>query len=180
MSRERSGRKIVAESISHYLIGMALVMKGIVKAEHFGFLRFSVLFVIAAGAFIILGAVFQRSIEKRIRNFTALFHVAEGIALGLIGLLLLEESTRLPYFLFFIGLMYLAVGIFLLFTDPAGRKRLAPRFAAVMGWAFLLFAATAVVLNTLHARNGWAYFTAGLMVVMGVFLLVARRRLFHR
>lgn len=180
MSRERSGRKNVAESISHYLIGMALIMKGIVKAEHFGFLRFSVLFVIAAGAFIVLGAVFQRSIERRIRNFTALFHVAEGIALGLIGFLLLEESTRLPYFLFFIGLMYLAVGIFLLFTDHAGRAKLAPRLAAVMGSAFLLFAATAVVLNTLHARNGWAYFTAGLMAVVGIFLLVARQRLFRK
>jgi len=40
-----------------------------------------------------------------------------------------------------------------------------------------LAAAVASVLNTLGSRNGWAYFTAGVMAAVGAGLLIARRRL---
>lgn len=180
MPQEHNRKKIVAEGISHYLVGLTLILKGIDKAEHFHDHPWLVLFLFAAGLFILLGAAFHRAIDRRIANFTKLFHVVEGLALIAVGLALLEKSARIPYFFLFAGCAYLAVGIFDFTVAAGAKKRLAPRFATVMGGAFLLFAATAAVLNTLHARNGWAYFTSGLIAVVGVLLIMARQRLFRR
>ncbi len=175
-----SRRKIVPEKIAHLCVGLPLILKGIDKAEHFQEHPFLVIFLFAAGAFIILGAAFQHRIEQRIAHFSKLFHVAEGLALIAIGVALLEKSSRIPYFFMFAGVAYLAIGIFEFVTKDKAKERLAPRFATVMGAAFLLFAAVAVVLNTLGTRNGWAYFTSGIIAVVGVLLLALRRRFFQK
>jgi len=174
-----SRRKIVPEKIAHFCVGLPLIMKGIDKAEHFQEHPFLVIFLFAAGAFIILGATFEHKIEQRIPNFAKLFHVAEGMALMAIGIALLEKSSRIPYFFMFAGVVYLAIGIFEFVTNAETKKRLAPRFIAVMGAAFLLFAAVAAVLNTLGTRNAWAYITSGVIAVVGAFILISRRKLFH-
>lgn len=172
-----SRRKVVPEKIAHLCVGLPLILKGIDKAEHFQEHPSLVIFLFAAGAFVILGAAFGHKIERRIPNFPKLFHVAEGMALMAIGIALLEKSSRLPYFFMFAGAAYLAVGIFEFVTGAEAKKRLAPRFAAVMGGAFLLFAAVAAVLNTLHTRNTWAYITAGVIAAVGAFMLIVRPRL---
>jgi len=173
-------RRIIPEKIAHYCVGLPLILKGIDKAEHFNEHPWLVIFLFVAGAFIILGAAFEHRIERWIPNFSKLFHVAEGLALVAIGVALLEKSSRIPYFFMFAGVAYLAIGIFEFVTKDKAKERLAPRFAALMGAVFLLFAAVAFVLNTLGTRNGWAYFTTGIIAVVGVLLLILRRKFFRR
>ncbi len=163
--------------ISHILVAIPLILKGVDKAEHFDRHPFAVLFLFAAGVFILVGAAFHHPLEKKIPNFTALFHVAEGLALIVSGLALLEKSSRLPYFLFFIGVVYLGLGAFNFFTDAAGKKKLAPLLWTVMGTVFLFAAAVFLVFNSLNSKNAWAYISAGIIAVMGVFFLLVRNRL---
>lgn len=169
-------RSEIFEKISHFLVGLTLALKGIDKAEHFSRHPFTVVFLFAAGAFIILGAAFQHRIEKKVPNFTALFHVAEGIALILIGLVLLEKSSRLPYFLFFVGAVYLGIGAFEFFTDAAEKKRLRPVLLAVLGTVFLLAAVVAAAFNFFGSNNSWVFITAGILAVCGLFILLVRRK----
>jgi hypothetical protein len=169
-------RSAMFERISHCLVGLTLVMKGVDKAEHFSDHPLTVLYLFAAGAFIILGTAFHHALEKRIRNFVALFHVAEGTSVILVGLVLLEKSSRLPYFLFFIGAAYLGLGGFEFFTDAGSRKRLRPVLLAVMAAAFLVAAALAVTLNLFGSKNTWVFITAGVMAVMAAYMLLARKK----
>ncbi|MBN2398746.1 MAG: hypothetical protein JXI33_00215 [Candidatus Aminicenantes bacterium] len=169
-------KNVMLEKISHALVGLTLVLKGIDKAEHFNDHSLTVVFLFVAGAFIILGGAFHHHLEKKIPNFTALFHVAEGIALILIGFALLKKSSRMPYFLFFIGVVYLGLGAFGFFIDADKKKKLRPLLLTVMGIVFLLAALVAFTLNYLGSGNSWAYFTAGLIFVMGLFILFVRKR----
>jgi hypothetical protein len=164
------------ETISDILVGFAIVMKGVDKAEHFSRHPLAVIFMFCAGAFIVLGAVFRHGIEKRLPNFSALFHVAEGVALVLVGLLLLERSTRLPYFFLFIGAVYLAVGGYEWFTGPEQKRRLRPLFLAVLGTVFLLAALVFSAFNFFNSRDTWAYIASGVIAATGLFLLLVRRK----
>ena len=165
----------IMEMISHMLIGFVLVLKGIDKAEHYRQHPLTVLFLFAAGAFIILGALCHHPIEKRVRNFSALFRVAEGLALFLVGYVLLEKSARLPYFLFFAGALNIGLGVFEFFTDDADKKRLRPLFLAVMGAVFLAAALVFSLFNYFNSGNAWAYGISGIFAVCGLFLLLFRR-----
>jgi uncharacterized membrane protein len=160
---------------SHILVGIPLILKGIDKAENFNSHPFTVIFLFAAGTFIILGTIFHHWLENKIPNFTALFHFAEGIALILIGFALLEKSSRLPFFLFFIGAVYLGLGAFEFFTDAAEKKKLRPLLSTVMGIVFLVAASVFMAFNFFNSGNTWAYITAGVIAVMGVFILTIRR-----
>jgi phosphoglycerol transferase MdoB-like AlkP superfamily enzyme len=169
-------RKAALETISHILVGFALVVKGIDKAEHFSRHPLTVVCLFAAGAFIVLGALFHHRFEKKIPNFTALFHVAEGISLILVGFVLLEKSSRMPYFMFFIGACYLGIGGFEFFTAAEAKKRLRPVLMAILSGAFLAAAAVALVLNTLGSRNTWVYIMSGLLVVMAAVIPLVGRK----
>jgi hypothetical protein len=171
-----SAKSAILEKISHILIGFTLVIKGVDKAEHFNRHPFTVVFLFCAGAFIILGAFFHQRIEKKIPNFTALFHVAEGISLILVGLALLEGSRRLPYFFFFAGAVYLAIGAFEFFTDAAEKKELRPVLLAVLGTVFLLAALVAFILNFLGSNDSWVFIITGVFAVCGLFILLVRRK----
>jgi uncharacterized membrane protein len=164
------------EKLSHFLIGIPLIMKGIDKAEHFDSHPFTVLFLFAAGAFILLGAAFHHRLEKKIPNFIALFHVAEGLALIVSGIALLEKSSRLPYFLFFLGFVYLGLGAFNFFTDASEKKRLLPLFMTALGLVFLVAAAVFLVFNHLNSRDPWAYFSAVVIALVGIFILLVIRK----
>ncbi len=168
--------KAIPEKIAHSGVGLTLIFKGIDKAEHFSHNPGTVIFLIAGGLFVILGALVHHQIEKKVPNFTALFHVIEGIALILIGFVLLEKSSRMPYFLFFIGFIYLLLGAFNLFADEEQKKKFAPRLPLVLGAVFWAAALVALTLNYLNSGNTWAYITAGVMAVMGSFLLLVRRK----
>ena len=169
-------RKAMMMNVSHMLIGLSLLIKGIDKAAHFSQHPLTVVFLFVAGAFIILGTVFHHVLEKKIPNFAALFHVADGIALILLGFMLLEKSSRLPYFVLFIGVCYLGLGGFEYFTAAEARKKLRPKLLAVMAAVFLAAAAVAAGLNLRGSKNTWVFVTAGLLVAMAAFMLLVRRK----
>lgn len=164
-------KKALLEKLSHILVGIPLILKGVDKAEHFHSHPFTVIFLFAAGAFIVVGAALHHRLEKKIPNFTALFHVAEGMALIVSGVALLEKSSRLPYFLFFIGAVYLGFGAFEFFTDATEKRKLRPFFLTIMGILFLVAAAVFVAFNFFNSGNVWAYISAGIIAVMGFFFL---------
>ncbi|HSQ36070.1 MAG TPA: hypothetical protein VLQ89_08780, partial [Candidatus Binatia bacterium] len=114
-------------------------------------------------------------LKNKISNFTALFHFAEGLALILSGVALLEKSSRMPYFLFFIGVVYLGLGAFEFFFDQAEKQRLRPVLLTVMGTVFLTAAAVFLAFNYFNSGNTWAYITAGVIAVMGIFILTIRK-----
>ena len=175
----RSGsakRNMMFEQISHALVGLTLVLKGVDKAEHFSRHPFTVVFLFAAGAFIILGTAFHHPLQKKIPNFTALFRFAEGMALILIGVIFLEKSSRLPYFFFFAGACYLGLGLFEFFTDADEKKRLRPLLLTVLGIVFLIAAAIFLAFNFFNSGNTWAYIITGVIAVMGIFILTLRKR----
>jgi hypothetical protein len=174
-----AGRKAIMETVSHVLIGFALFFKGVEKAEHFSRHPLTVVCLFAAGAFIILGALFHRRFARKVANFTALFHVAEGVSLILVGFVLLEKSARMPYFMFFIGACYLGIGAFEFFTSAEAKQRLRPVQMAVLSAVFLAAAVVAVVLNSLGTRNAWVYIMAGVMAAMAALILLVRRKSAH-
>jgi len=167
-------RNVIMEMISHMLIGLVLVIKGIDKAGHFGLHPLTVIFLFAAGAFIILGALFHHPIAKRIRNFSALFRVAEGLALVPVGIVLLEKSARMPYFIFFAAALNLGLGAFEFFTSADEKKRLRPLLLAVMGSVFLAAALVFSAFNYFNSGNAWAYGISGIFAACGLFLLLFR------
>jgi len=162
--------------VSHYLIGFTLVMKGISKLDHFHHHPLSIIAVFAAGAFIMLGTFFHHPLSRRIPNFTALFHIAEGIALTLVGAILLEKGARIPYFLFFIGAIYLVIGTIQFLAKAEQQERILPRIQLVVGFLFIMGGFAAVTYNLLDDRNKWMFIISGVMVAAGVFLLILRRR----
>ena len=175
--RNREPKNKLLLNLPHFLIGFTLIMKGVDKAEHYHHFPFQVLFIFFAGSFIILGTVFRHIIERKIKNFTALFHVAEGISLILIGVILLENSLRIPCILFFIGAVYLTIGIVDFFTSKEGKKIIMPRLLIILGTAFLAAALTALIFNLRGDGNIWMYITTVLLAAAGIGILLARRRL---
>jgi len=169
-------RSAFMEMISHMLVGLVLVIKGIDKAEHYRQHPLTVVFLFVAGAFIILGALFHHPIEKKVRNFSALFRVAEGLALIVVGVVLLEKSARMPYFLFFAGALNIGLGVFEFFTSAEDKKRLRPVLLAVMGVVFLGAALVFSAFNYFNSGNAWAYGISGVFAAMGLFLLLFRRK----
>jgi surface polysaccharide O-acyltransferase-like enzyme len=164
------------ESLAHYLVGLTLVLKGIDLAEQFSRHSVTVLFLFCAGAFIILSAVFHHRIEKNEPHFTALFHVAEGVFLILIGLVLMEKDSRQPYLFFFAGAAYLALGAFELFRDAAKKKDLLRFFLTVPASVFLAAAGIALAVNLFGSNNTRVYFAAGVLAVIGMFVILVRKK----
>jgi uncharacterized membrane protein HdeD (DUF308 family) len=151
-------------------------LKGIDLAEHFSRQPFTVIFLLCAGAFIILNAVFHHRIEKNEPHFTALFHVAEGVFLIIIGLVLLGKDSRQPYFFFPAGAVYLVLGTFELFRDAAKRRDLLRFFLTVPATVFLAAAGIALAVNLFGANSIRAYFTAGVLAVSGMFIMLVRKK----
>jgi hypothetical protein len=164
------------ESLAHYLVGLTLVLKGIDLAEHFSHHPFTVIFLLGAGAFIILNAMFHHAIEKNEPHFTALFHVAEGTFLIFIGMVLLKKDSRQPYFFFFAGAAYLALSAVELFRDAVKKKELVRFFLTVPATVFLTAAGIGLAINLFGSNNPWVFFTAGVLAVSGLFILLIRKK----
>ncbi len=169
-------RYAMLESLAHYLVGLTLVLKGIDLADHFSRFPFTVIFLFCAGAFIILNAVFHHAIEKNKPHFIALFHVAEGIFLIFIGFVLMEKDSRQPYLFFFAGGAYLAMGAFELFRDASEKKDLLRFFLTVPATVFLAAAGIALAVNLFGSNNPWIFFTAGMLAVSGMFIMLVRKK----
>jgi len=169
-------RYAMLESLAHYLVGLTLVLKGIDLAKHFSGHPFTVIFLFCAGTFIILNAVFHQALEKNKPHFIALFHCAEGIFLILIAMVLLERDSRQPFLFFFAGGAYLALGSYELFKDAAEKKDLLRFFLTVPATVFLTAAGIALAVNLVGANNTWVYFTAGVLAVSGMFIMLVRKK----
>jgi len=169
-------RYAMLESLAHYLVGLTLVLKGIDLAEHFNRHPFTVMFLFCAGTFIILNAVFHHKIEKNEPHFSALFHVAEGVFLIVIGLVLLDNDSRQPFLFFFAGAAYFVLGAIELFKVAAERKDLLRFFVTVPASVFLAAAGAALAANLFGSNNPRVYFTAGVLAVSGMFIMLVRKK----
>lgn len=169
-------RHALLESLAHYLVGLTLILKGIDLAKQFERHPFTVLFLFCTGAFIILSAVFHRRIEKNDPHFTALFHVSEGLFLVLIGIVLLERDPRQPYFFLFSGVAYAGLGAFELFKDAVERRDLVRFFLTVPATLFLAAAGIALAVNLLGSNDARVYFTAGVLAITGMFIILTRKK----
>lgn len=171
-AHDRASRPL--QKVVDYLIGLGIVIKGWEKAEHFGDYPLLVIFLFLAGLLIILGASFHDRIEKKVPNFSAIFHVLEGSALIASAIILLEKGrSRIPYFLFFIGAVYLILGIVRFFTPEKKREKYLHRLQLVLGVAFLAAAAATLVLNAVFVHIIWMTVTAAALAVAGIILLLA-------
>lgn len=162
-------------NLSHYLIGFTILMKGLSKLEHHPDQIIKILFIFFAGIFIILGAAFHQKIENKVKNFTALFHIAEGSALVFIGLIYLEEgSARVSYFLFFIGIVYFAIGLTFFFVKEEKKIQVQKRLQFWIGIAFLAAGLVAFILNQIYDNNLWINILSILLLSIGLVFIFIR------
>jgi uncharacterized membrane protein HdeD (DUF308 family) len=163
---------ILSSHFAHYLIGFSILMKGYAKLEHHHSLG-EVIPIFFAGMFIVLGAAFHHRIEKRIKNFKATFHVAEGIALIFIGIVFLKEgSSQIPYFYFFLGMVYLVIGFLFYFINEENKERMEIQTQLWIGIVFLLAGLLAFLLNLIQKNTGWAIAVSLLLAAAGIMLIV--------
>jgi len=171
--------QILRSNLGHYLIGFAILMKGYAKLEdHHGSLG-EIIPIFFAGIFIVLGGAFHHKLEKRIKNFTATFHVAEGIALIFIGVIFLREgSSLLQYFYFFLGVVYLVIGLLFFFVKEENKKRMETQAQLWIGIVFLLAGLLAFLLNLVHNNGVWAIAISLVISAAGIVMIVksARRK----
>lgn len=173
---ESSKTDAILENMVHYLVGLTLALKGIDMAENFSDHSFTVVFLCADSAFIIFGTAFRQYMENKVRNFTALFHVIGGMSLILIGFVLLEQGSRLPYFFSFIGTAYLGLGACELFTDAAEKIKLRPPVLTFLGTTLLAAAVITLAVNLFDSGKSWVYITATVLAALGMFILLIRKR----
>jgi uncharacterized membrane protein HdeD (DUF308 family) len=120
--------------------------------------------------------VFHHRIEKNELHFTALFHVAEGVFLIIIGLVLLGKDSRQPYLFIPAGAAYLFLGSRELFRDAAKKKDMLRLFLTVTATVFLTAAGIALAVNLFGANSTRAYFTAEVLAVSGMFIMLVRKK----
>lgn len=163
------------ENMSHYLIGFVILAKGYAKLEHRHDRLLEIILIFLAGIFIILGAAFHRRIAKKIRNFTATFHVAEGIALLFIGVIFQKEGdSQVQYFYFFLGLVYLVIGLLLFFVREEKKQRVRRQIQLWIGIAFLAAGIVTFLINRINDGDAWANVVSLVFAVVGL-IMVGRR-----
>lgn len=178
-ARDRRSRAL--QNVAHCLIGFGLLIKGWEKLEHFGQYPLLVIFLFFAGLLIISGAALHDRIEKKIPHFSAVFHVLEGLALIAAAIILLEKKgSRIPYFLLFIGVIYIVLGTVQLLAPQKDREKYLLRLQLVLGIVFLAAAVLSFVLNILRDGNVWMYVMAAVLAAGGIGILVTRGIFKHR
>ena len=172
----RFGEK--ASTISHVLVALAILAKGASKLDHFAHAPVRVSAIFAAGLFVLAGGIFHHRLGKKIRNFTALFQIAEGLALGFAGLIFLEtKGSKIPYFLFFIGVVQVVIGLAFFLTRDAEKEKMAKRLSFILGIILFAAAGVTVAVDFIFFKDLWMYVTAGVMAAVGAGLLIIRPRL---
>ena len=155
-------------SINHYLIGFGLIVKGIEKSEHFSNHPLSVVFFFAAGAAIIAGTFFHHRIENKFKKFDSLFFLLEGSALFLAGLILYEKGgSKIPYFLFFLALVYTILGAASLYANEQNKEEVFTRIGKILGSMFILAGIAALIVNIIWFNSFWMYLISIVLAVMG-------------
>jgi hypothetical protein len=157
------------------IVGVQILVKGWEKLADFAHHPLIVSLLLFLGGFVAVGAFITLWLEKRMENAHALFHAAEGIAMSLSAIVLLEKGkVRIPLLLLFAGLCYLVVGI-VESRPPSQRARLAGPMAMSLGCAFLVAGLILAGVTAFHDRDVWAFGVAGVLVAIGATLLFRRR-----
>lgn len=168
-------RGISRENLNHYLIGFVILAKGYAKLEHHHGRFGEIILIFLAGIFIILGTALHHRLEKWIRNFTATFHVAEGLALIFIGVIFLREGgSQLQYFYFFLGVVYLVIGLLFFFVKDENKERLRAWVQLWIGIAFLAAGFLTFLLNRIYAGSSWANVVSLVFAGAGLVMIVRR------
>jgi hypothetical protein len=162
------------------IIGVQILLKGSEKLADFGHHPFLVTSLLLLGAFVVVGAFLSLWLEKRIRNAHAFFHAAEGVAMGLVAIVLLEKGKlRIPILLLLVGLLYVILG-FVESRPPARRAQLVGPMLRSFGWAFLAAGLLLAGFTAFGDRNVWALGTAGFLAIIGAALVLLRPQLAAR
>lgn len=166
--------------IVEYFTGISIITKGFEELPHFGERPFSVSFIFFAGIFIILGARFHNLAAKYLRKPTACFNIIEGTVEIISAVILFKKPTSLiPYFLAFIGLTYLGIGIVRILETPNNKYRLWCIFITWMGIACTIFGFFIISINALSGlHKPPAYILAGLYSISGPCILLFRKKIF--
>jgi hypothetical protein len=160
------------QNFAHFALGFSILMKAVSKIEDFHHHPLSISFIFLAGAFVIAGAAFRHRIEPRFKKFASVFHIAEGLVLVTVGLILLDKGkVRLPWFYFFAGVMLVVLGLADWFT-PEGKHDKVFAFLTRLFGLFLSFGAAVVfLLNLFRIPDLWMNVIGAVFAVMG-FVLV--------
>ena len=169
-------RAEIFQNLAHYLIGFALVVKGWSKLEHFRDQPLRVGFIFLAGLLIILGTILHHRIEKKIKSFTALIYVMEGLALIVAATILFEQGkSRIPYFLFFIGVIYLIIGAGQFLIRGKNRQQAWRRLKFILGITYLAAAAVTLAWFLFWDHNFWLVVMAVVLAGAGLFILLVKK-----
>ncbi len=171
--KDRNGKiKAKLEKISEYAAGLTLLSKGWEEAEQFTEFPAWVIFIFAAGIFVILGTTFEEKLEHKIKSAGGLFHVLEGVVEIIGAAILLNRGKHwIPLFLGFIGLIYLSGGLVELLTRPERKEIAERRLRMVQAIAFIVFAVVMAVWTTLLDRQVMVYVMAVVLIAAGIIIL---------
>ena len=158
------------------LIGVQILAKGIGKLEGFHHHPVIVTSLLLLGGFVVAASFLPLWLERRVPQAHALFHVAEGVAMGLSAVVLWEKQLRIPVILAFVGCMYVLVG-YLESRPLAQRKQMAGPLLKGMAVLFLIGGLVLAGFTALRDRDRWAFGAAGLCVLVGAALLAGAPRL---
>ena len=81
MGKRSFNPKNWAAEFAGICIGAQILSKAFDKLHDFSHYPVHVGFLFFAGVFVIVGSLFHRPLEKRIKNSHALFHLAEGLVM---------------------------------------------------------------------------------------------------
>ncbi len=158
-------------------IGLKIIIEGVERLEGFEHHPLVVSSLLLLGVCVLAAAFLPLWLEKRLRSAHALFHLAEGVAITLSAILLLEKGRlRIPMVLLGAGLLYVVAG-YLESRPPARRQQLAGPMLAGIGWFILAGGVVLAGFTAFGDRDPWAFGTSGLLVVIGTAMLLARPRL---
>ena len=105
-------RNQLRETLSHYLTGIIVLIKGYEKSEHFHEHPYIVIAFFLLGAFIIVATYFHHFFEKQVKEFRSLLHVTEFVVLCLVSYYYWQEGKKalpLAYLLAAIGNLIAAI-----------------------------------------------------------------------
>ena len=175
LSRER--RAAILETVVHLCVGLAILMKGVGKLEHFDEHPGAVLFLISAGAGVLAGAVLLPRFKSRFKLAESLFLVAEGLVWWMTAWVLFAEGkVRMPAFAAFIGVIFIAVGFLRWRVTKGGTGKFVYRFRLGLGGAFLVAALVALRYQMAGKSGPGMNFAGIVLAVAGIVLLALPRR----
>lgn len=165
--------------IYEYIIGVTIILKGTEELPHFHHHPLSVGFIFFAGVFIILATTFHHQFEKRVKHGQGVFHILEGMVEMITAFILFQGTKKMiPFFLFFIGVVYFIMGIVEHYQTPENKERLMRQFGFWMGFAFITFSCAISIFNLLTTNKPAVYLMTVLMVWIGWFLIYLKNTKF--